>query len=303
MPQPSHPAKVKQHPGSSLQDIEDEPEWGFGHEQRVGFRNAEDRLPGLTHSGDEHWEDPDANKATEAEKATEKYLKFREEVDGGKLVNFRDIINAQDDFHLRRPDVHSDGWRFVLNARENWIKNEQDWPANVGKKLQEGEAKKKEEEEEEKKQENGVVGENKSNDDKENQVQQEHEWKRKGGDDNKHHDAYACDGDTEAKDSSGDEGRKSEYEKLREKYSPQEIALLRSLQYEKDYTYNLKQNDGKKKSPVSHRKPFVSIDEADQFTPDNWIPRSTNLIRLTGKVYYSHVVLKSPSSTNNRSIL
>ncbi|KAJ5514912.1 hypothetical protein N7463_004464 [Penicillium fimorum] len=46
----------------------------------------------------------------------------------------------------------------------------------------------------------------------------------------------------------------------------------------------LKENDGKVKSPLNLTKEQdLSIDEADQFTPDNWIPRSSCLIRLTGK--------------------
>lgn len=46
----------------------------------------------------------------------------------------------------------------------------------------------------------------------------------------------------------------------------------------------IKENDGTVKSPVEPAKEQdLSIDEADQFTPDNWINRSTNLIRLTGK--------------------
>ena len=211
MPPLSYPVKVKYHPGSSLQDIEAEPAWGFGHEHRVGFRNAQDRVPGLTHSGDEHWEDHDANKVIETGKATEKYHEFQEKIEGGKLMNFRDVVNAQEDFHLRRPDVHSNGWRFVLNTRESWIKNEEDWPVNVEKKQKAEEARMKEKEEE--KQENGDVDVNKSEDDNGSQVKQEHEWKRKSGDDKKHHDAYACGSDAGAGDSSEDEHRKSGYEK------------------------------------------------------------------------------------------
>ena len=45
----------------------------------------------------------------------------------------------------------------------------------------------------------------------------------------------------------------------------------------------MKENDGRGKSPVASDKQLISIDEADQFSPDNWIPRSVNLIRLTGK--------------------
>lgn len=47
--------------------------------------------------------------------------------------------------------------------------------------------------------------------------------------------------------------------------------------------YNLQQNDGKRASPAANKEQLVSIDEADQFSPDNWVPRTSNLIRLTGK--------------------
>ena len=32
-----------------------------------------------------------------------------------------------------------------------------------------------------------------------------------------------------------------------------------------------------------HNKSTIAIDEQDQFSPDNWLPRSDHLIRLTGK--------------------
>jgi len=286
MPPIPHRIKVRHHPGSSLQDIKNEPEWGSGHEHRVGFRNTQNRVPGLTHSGDEREEDSDPREDVGAEQAANKYLKFRDEAAGGKLVNFRDLINAQEDLHLRRPEVHSEGWRFVLNASEDWVKNTEKWPANLERKVKEKEARKKQQDEEEGKA-NGEMSKKTDENDKggesDDHVQQEHEWKRENGEGNKHHDAYHG-SDADAEDSSGDKNEKSEYQIMREKYTPQEIALLRSLQHEKDYMYNLKQNDGKGKSPINHSNPLISIDEADQFTPDNWVPRSSNLIRLTGKV-------------------
>jgi nitrate reductase (NAD(P)H) len=254
MPPIPHRIRVRNHPGSSLQDIKNEPDWGSGHEHRVGFRNTQNRVPGLTHSGDEREEDSDPLEDVEAEQAAEKYVKFRDEAADGKLVNFRDLINAQEDLHLRRPEVHSEGWRFVLNAREDWVKNTENWPANLERKAKEEEAKKKQQPEE--KQSNGdtSVKSDKSGKDGEqgDDIQQEHEWKRENGEGNKHHDAYPG-SDADAEDSSGDESKKSEYQILREKYSPQEIALLRSLQHEKDYIYNLKQNDGKRKSATRTR--------------------------------------------------
>lgn len=39
---------------------------------------------------------------------------------------------------------------------------------------------------------------------------------------------------------------------------------------------------------------FISIDEADQSTPDNWIPRSSNFIRMAGK----HPLSKSAPAPN-----
>ncbi|PVH74043.1 hypothetical protein DL98DRAFT_605724 [Cadophora sp. DSE1049] len=266
MPPIPHRIRVRNHPGSSAQDIQNEPDWSSGHEHRVGFVNGQSRVPGLTHSGDET-EDSDLYDEREAEKAHSKYEEFREEVRKGKLVNFRDVINAQEDFHLRRPDVHSVGWRYVLNAKEDWIKNVENWPANVERRKKDEEVDKEKKKQDATTQNGDSVKGNESH--AEDGVQQEHEWKRANGEDDKHHDAYG-DG-------------KSEYQKLREKYSPQEIALLRSLQHEKDYICNLTQNDGKRKSPVKRSDPLISIDEADQFSPDNWIPRSSNLIRLTGK--------------------
>ena len=273
MPPIPHRVTVSYHPGSTLEEIKREPEWGSGHEHRVGFINTQNHVPGLTHSGDEREDDSDPSEDIEAEQAAEKYHAFQDEAEEGKLVNFRDIINAQEDLHLRRPDVHSEGWRYVLNARESYIKNEEEWPANVERRQKEEDANKQSDGAEDQKSKKGSRG----------RVQEEHEWKREIGEDNKHHDAYGAN-DADSEGSSRDEHEKSNYEKLREKYSPQEIALLRSLQHEKDYIYNLKQNDGKRKSPVYHSNPLVSIDEADQFSPDNWFPRSSNLIRLTGKV-------------------
>ena len=84
-------------------------------------------------------------------------------------------------------------------------------------------------------------------------------------------------------ESKDDEDHKTEYQNLREKYSPEEIALLRHLQNEAKYAYGLEQNDGKQVSPVAKTAHLTEIDVNDQFTPDNWIPRSTQLTRMTGK--------------------
>lgn len=227
------------------------------------------------------------------------------------------------------------GWRYVLHTTEDWVKNSEEWPANIQKRKKEEEAKKKEEDEQKKQNPRHDEQKNNSqadvdrkrpdskNDDKNGDDQkkdrdqeetkeedddkgdakkkgdheigsEEHDWKRSQGDGNKHHDAYAGsaanDDPQKAEQKKDDDSsdkkdeNKTEYEKLREKYSPQEIALLQSLQHEKDYVSKMKQNSGKLVSPVrDHNRSTITIDEADQMSPDNWIPRSSDLIRLTGK--------------------
>lgn len=174
---------------------------------------------------------------------------------------------------MRRPNVHSAGWRYVLDTTEDWIKSTEDWPANIEKRKREDEAKQKEQDEKTK--------------ETEHQPQSENDWKRQSAPENntKHHGAYStggAEGEKKGDDGSSDD-KKSEYEMLRERYSAQEIALLRTLQHETDYIKNLQQNDGQRSSPMANNKQLISIDEADQFSPDNWIPRCESLIRLTGK--------------------
>ena len=78
------------------------------------------------------------------------------------------------------------------------------------------------------------------------------------------------------------------------KYPRQKIALLRSLQHGKPCVRNLQQNDGRKNPPPAKTTSLISIDEADQFTSDYWIPRPTNLIRTAGK----HSLSKSAPAPN-----
>ncbi|KAI8682135.1 Nitrate reductase [NADPH] [Fusarium keratoplasticum] len=252
--------KVRPHPGSSAEEIRNEPNWIAGHQHRVGFRDRNDRLPGITHRDDEYKE--------EVEKEQQRYDALRKAAETGKLVNFRDLVENQEarDFHLRHPQNRSLGWRYVLDTTESWVKNEEQWPANLNKKEEE-ERKRKEEEE-------------KTKSKKGDSAQEEHEWGR-SSDKGKHHDAYA----KEEKDKADkdEQAREGEEPKLLDKYTPQEVALLRALEHEKDYVSQLKENNGKQKSPQTSNMTQVSIDEQDQFSPDNWLPRSSDLIRLTGK--------------------
>lgn len=187
----------------------------------------------------------------------------------------------------------------VLNT-ENWIKNEQEWPANVkAREKKEAEEKKKKKKEKGEEEEGGEEKDVKSSQETSDEDEEE-KWRRNGGSrSDRHHPAYGSRdddkdsgyGSSQSGQTSGDpqDGKsskpESEYRKLRERYSPQEIALLQNLKNERVYVQSLEQSDGKGRSPVANQMEDtpVEIDVADQLTPDNWIPRSKTLIRLTGQ--------------------
>jgi nitrate reductase (NAD(P)H) len=97
--------RTTNHPGSSLDEIEQEPNWEteHQHEHRVGYKNRYNRQPGVTH---EHDEQDD----TETARAGYDEIARREEE--GDLVNFRDIILNEKDLHLRHPENRSLGDSF-----------------------------------------------------------------------------------------------------------------------------------------------------------------------------------------------
>ncbi|EXA28602.1 nitrate reductase (NADH) [Fusarium oxysporum f. sp. pisi HDV247] len=74
----------------------------------------------------------------------------------------------------------------------------------------------------------------------------------------------------------GEQGKNDEY-------NAEQTALLKQLQDERDYIASLEVNDGNGRSPQRNNRSDIAIDQADQFTPDNWFPRRRDLIRLTGK--------------------
>jgi len=86
MPPVPYTVEVKDHPGSSLDEIWNEPDWDSGHEHRIGYTNRHDRVPGLTHSGD----DFDSEEEELAIEGTDEDIKNNDE-----LVNFRDVFNRE----------------------------------------------------------------------------------------------------------------------------------------------------------------------------------------------------------------
>ncbi|KAI1389571.1 uncharacterized protein F4822DRAFT_205202 [Hypoxylon trugodes] len=257
--------RVGDHPGSSAEEIANEPDWDSRHPHHIGFKD-ENRVAGITHRNDDYDE--------EISEAKEQWKELKKEKKEGELLNFRDIITHQKDIHLEHPENHPVGWRYVLDASEDWVKNTEEWPANIKRRQ-------KEEEEKAKK--------DKDSDSKDD-PRQEHEWKRSQGQSNQHHAAYSADSDSgyDSGSGKGDEERsdsesQSDKNSTEPKYSPQEQALLKALNHEKEYISKLKANDGKGESPQNRNRTQTSIDEQDQFSPDNWLPRSSDLTRLTGK--------------------
>lgn len=260
---------VTDHPGSTAQDITDEPDWSSvdNHYHRVGHQNRHGRISGYTHDGDHDAyvkeEDREFTKT-----AIKKYETLREQAKRGELVDFRQLMREQTDFQKHRPDAYPPGFRFVVAAREDWVKKEQDWPANIERR-----EKKKEETKDDK------PAQDKQSDDQA-EHNDEHDWRRSSGQDgHKHDSAYS----NKQHDQSTD--KQSDYQKLREKYSPEEITLLRHLQHESRQTRAFQQNDGKIDSPMKKQSEDrdISIEAEDAMTPDNWVPRSGNLVRRTGQ--------------------
>ena len=264
--------RVHDHPGSTVYDIRNEPNWTGRHLNRIGFVNRDGRRPGLTdipRDDDQQSGEDDDDYEDEIEQARRKLEELREEVDAGNLVNFRDIVEHQHDFHIAHPENRSLGWRYVLNTSEDWVKNQENWPANLRRKEVEEQRKGQEDD--------GVVTVD---------TQEEHEWR--ASEKNKHHDAQHVGAQQLAKE----ESEKAATD-IKEMYTPQERALLEVLQNEQGYICSLKQSDGKKRSPQTHNRSSITIDEQDQFTPDNWLPRCPELIRIGGK----HPMNAEPSLT------
>lgn len=86
-------AVISHHPGSSRQEIDDEPNWGLGHNHRIGFNNHQDRTPGFTHDGD--WTDESDDEHQLEVSSKQKIDKIKSRVARGGLVNFRDLMHAK----------------------------------------------------------------------------------------------------------------------------------------------------------------------------------------------------------------
>ncbi|KAK5653702.1 hypothetical protein OQA88_8733 [Cercophora sp. LCS_1] len=92
---------VRLHRGSTDEEIRREPD------HSIGVRNRGDRRPGLTNS---------QSYDEEISKALKELKELRNKIDSGVLVNFRDLIHHQPDFHLRHPRTG------LLDGATSWIR-------------------------------------------------------------------------------------------------------------------------------------------------------------------------------------
>lgn len=118
------------HPGATLEEILDEPDWAAGDSHRVGFKTVEGRRTGFTTGGpDDELTDPKI-----VEDAMKKFELLRGKARKRELINFRDVVQGMTDFHLLHPERRAVGWRYVLRCTEDEVKYGQMWPANIKRK-------------------------------------------------------------------------------------------------------------------------------------------------------------------------
>ena len=95
MPPISYRTHVRGHPGSSKEDIENEPDWSTTHPHRIGYRDRYDRIPGLVHGGDES-DESDESDSSFNRKAKKEEDELRQKLKQHKLVNFREAKQKQE---------------------------------------------------------------------------------------------------------------------------------------------------------------------------------------------------------------
>lgn len=94
MPAPARPQTLSNHPGSTKQELADEPAWGRGHEHRTGFRNKNNIVPGITSDPDHHHLEDEEDEEF-VKDASRKYQDLRDRAKNGQLLNFQDIMKDQ----------------------------------------------------------------------------------------------------------------------------------------------------------------------------------------------------------------
>ncbi len=238
-----YPVSKTNHPGSTAEEIEKE------------SSSASHHRPGYLHYGHGRPSGfaPQHTGADESIKSGE--------IDGKKTI--RSILEQTTDWKLYDPEKHY-GARFVVDCTEADIKNDERWEVNK-------KAKQKQEEQERKEQEE-MKGKDSEDDGSQGKKQ-----KSEGG----HGENDKDQNDSDEHDPKKRKSHSARPEAKSDKYSAHDQHLLDSLKMESEHMASLKPNNGKVKAPRQARK-MLSIQASDTNSPDNWIPRSDHLIRLTG---------------------
>lgn len=90
---PSQAPSLTNHSGSTPAEIAAEPEWGRGHQHRVGFLNSTGRRAGLTHDGDHAIQDEEERRFVED--AMRRHRELRAKSKAGELITFEDVMRGQ----------------------------------------------------------------------------------------------------------------------------------------------------------------------------------------------------------------
>lgn len=90
---PHYTRPDRRHGGSSENDIRNEPDWAKTHNHRIGFRDRNDRHPGLTHHGEEWSSEEEREFLAQARKEAEELGKKLGEHD---LLNVREFMTKQE---------------------------------------------------------------------------------------------------------------------------------------------------------------------------------------------------------------
>lgn len=83
----------RDHPGSTEDEIINEPDWRKAPSHRVGFRNRDNRPAGYIHHGHD-WDDDELHQFLES--AKEEADELRKELKAGDLLTVRDIMTKQE---------------------------------------------------------------------------------------------------------------------------------------------------------------------------------------------------------------
>ncbi|KAI0746770.1 hypothetical protein C8Q80DRAFT_1105703 [Daedaleopsis nitida] len=187
---------------------------------------------------------------------------WRERLEGGDaVVSVRDVKKASPNYKVLHPTNHAFA-RYVLPVAESEIK-EQDWPGKKDAKEKKEKGSKKNRDGEKVNEDDEETEDDKQTEDKENEKAEDEE--HQGGEEN-------SDGQDDPIKMTNDE--KSIAERVIE-----EMHIIESF---KNNTAEPNGGLGRlDEDALQQLESRLSID--DQSTPDSWVPRSSKLLRLTGK--------------------